>query len=87
MNRSLSLSTNNFTISSVAPAKPTVIMDTSYGVLNWVVTGNLNINYDFNAVYGSSFAVGADIQVTVTGNLNLSGETSFSITKLMPLFD
>ena len=73
MNRSLSLSTNNFTISSVAPAKPTVIMDTSYGVLNWVVTGNLNINYDFNAVYGSSFAVGADIRVTVTGNLNLSG--------------
>lgn len=73
LNRSLSLSTNNFTISSVAPAKPTVIMDTSYGVLNWVVTGNLNINYDFNAVYGSTFAVGADIRVTVTGNLNLNG--------------
>ncbi|MBK6837840.1 MAG: hypothetical protein IPG90_05820 [Bacteroidetes bacterium] len=73
LNRSLALSTNNFTISSVAPAKPTVIMDTCYGVLNWVVTGNLNINYDFNAVFGSTFASGADIRVTVTGNLNLTG--------------
>ncbi|HRH67839.1 MAG TPA: hypothetical protein PLU53_16200, partial [Bacteroidia bacterium] len=72
LNRSLSLSTTNFTISSVAPAKPTVIMDTSYGVLNWVVTGNLNINYDFNAVFGNTFTAGADIRVSVTGNLNLN---------------
>lgn len=73
LNRSLSLSTNNFTISSVAPAKPTVVMDTSYGVLNWTVTGNLTINYDFNAVFGNNFTAGADIRVTVTGNLNLNG--------------
>ena len=72
-NRNYSLQVNNFTVNSLAPAKPTVILDTSFGVLNMTVNGSMNISHDFNMVYGATFQSGADIRLTVNGNMNISG--------------
>ncbi len=72
-NRNYSLQVNNFTVNSVPPAKPTVILDTCFGVLNMTVNGSMNIAHDFNAIFGSNFQTGADIRITVNGNLNISG--------------
>ena len=72
-NRNLTLVTGNFTVNNAIPGKPTIVMDTSYGVLNWTVNGNMNLNSDFNAVNGNGFVNGADIRVSVTGNFNYTG--------------
>jgi len=85
-NRNFSLQVNNFTVSSSAPAKPTVILDTSFGVLNMTVNGSMNLGHDFNAVYGGAFLPGADIRVTVNGNLNITGgEVIFNKNATAPL--
>jgi len=72
-NRNYSLQVNNFTVNSLLPAKPTIILDTSFGVLNMTVNGSMNISHDFNMVYGANFQSGADIRLTVNGNMNISG--------------
>ena len=72
-NRNLALQTGNFTVSSSAPAKPSVVLDTSFGALTWTVNGNLSLNYDFNLVYGNTYSPGASIKLTVNGNLLFGG--------------
>jgi hypothetical protein len=72
-NRNYSLQVNNFSVNSTAPAKPTVILDTCFGVMNMTINGSMNISHDFNAIYGHSYLSGADIRITVNGNLNISG--------------
>lgn len=71
--RNLSLQTNNFTVNSVAPALPTVVMDTSFGVLTMTVNGNMTLNYGFNAVYSGTWQNGANVRINVNGNLNITG--------------
>ncbi len=69
-NRNLTLTTGTFTVNSNPPAIPTVVLDTSYGILNWTINGNLNLRYDFNVINSSNYSTGADIRITVTGNFD-----------------
>lgn len=71
-NRNLTLTTGSFNLNSNAPAAPTVILDTSYGILNWTINGNLNLSHDFSAVNSGNYSTGADIRITVNGDLNYS---------------
>jgi len=85
-NRNYSLQVNNFSVYSVAPALPTVVLDTSFGVLNMTINGSMNITHDFNVVYGHNFQSGADIRVIVNGNLNITGgEVIFNRKASAPL--
>jgi hypothetical protein len=72
-NRNLALTTGAFTVNTVAPALPTVVMDTSYGVLSWTINGNMTLNGDFNAINGANYMTGADIRIQVTGNFIFNG--------------
>ena len=72
-NRNYSLQVNNFTLNSNPTALPTVVLDTTYGILNMTVNGSMNIGHDFSAVLGNNFSTGADIRITVNGNLNVTG--------------
>ncbi|MBL0103891.1 MAG: hypothetical protein IPP51_09120 [Bacteroidetes bacterium] len=58
-----------------------MIMDTSYGILNWTVNGSLNLGYDFHAVNGNGFINGADVRLTVNGNLNFTGGNVVLVNK------
>lgn len=71
--RNLNLTTGDFTIASASPAKPTTILDTSFGVLNWNITGNMQIGHDFRGVFGSNFQPGSDLRINVAGNLSITG--------------
>ena len=44
-NRNLTLVTGSFNLNSNAPAAAKVIMDTTYGILNWTLNGNLNLSH------------------------------------------
>lgn len=69
-NRNLTLITGSFNLNSNAPAAPSVVLDTTYGILNWTVNGNLNLSHDFSAVNSGNYSTGADIRITVNGDLN-----------------
>ncbi len=85
-NRNYSLQVNNFSVNSLSPALPTVVLDTSFGVLNMIVNGSMNIAHDFNVIYGHNFQSGADIRLTVNGNLNITGgEVIFNRKASAPL--
>ncbi|TAH38849.1 MAG: hypothetical protein EYC69_14285 [Bacteroidetes bacterium] len=85
-NRNYSLQVNNFSVNSLPPALPTVVLDTSFGILNMTVNGSMNIGHDFNVIYGHNFQSGADIRVTVNGNLNITGgEVIFNRKASAPL--
>ncbi len=70
-NRNLTLITGSFTDNSTNPL-PTVIMQNSYGALNWTVNGNLNISHPFIGIEGTSNE-NATGRLTVNGNFNISG--------------
>jgi hypothetical protein len=71
INRNLTLITGNFTDNSTNPL-PTVIMQNSYGTLNWTVNGNLNISHPFIGIEGTSNE-NATGRLTVNGNFNITG--------------
>lgn len=80
--RNFSLTTGNFTVSTSNPVKrPSIIMDSSLGVLNWTVNGNLQLNHSFNALAGTTFESGGDARITVNGNANFSGGSIVLVTK------
>jgi hypothetical protein len=87
-NRNLTLITGSFNLNSNAPAAPTVVLDTSYGILNWTVNGNLNLSHDFRAVNSGYYSTGADIRITVNGDFNYSKGNVFFVNKAdAPLAD
>ena len=77
-NRNLTLTTGNFTLNSIAPALPTIGLDTSFGILNWNVNGNIILRNDFYAINGGTYQSGGDVRITVSGNLDYnSGKVIF----------
>ncbi|MBL7948853.1 MAG: G8 domain-containing protein, partial [Bacteroidia bacterium] len=80
-NRSLTMTSGNFNLNNNIAARTTTVMDTSFGVLNWTITGNMTINGNFNAVFGNNYSTGADIRITVNGNLTISAGISNFINK------
>jgi hypothetical protein len=70
-NRNLTLITGNFTDNSTNPL-PSVIMQNSYGTLNWTVNGNLNISHPFIGIEGTSNE-SATGRLTVNGDFNITG--------------
>ena len=81
-NRNLTLTTGTFSINSIAPASPTVVLDTTYGILNWTINGNLNLGYDFNAINSGNYSTGADIRITVNGNFDYTGGNVVLLNKV-----
>lgn len=80
-NRNLTLTTGSFTLNSTSPASPTVVLDTTYGILNWTVNGNLSLGYDFNGINSGNYSTGADIRITVNGNFNYTGGNVVLVNK------
>ncbi|MBP6009993.1 MAG: hypothetical protein KA787_04425 [Bacteroidia bacterium] len=80
-NRSLTMTSGNFNLSNNIAARTTTVMDTSFGVLNWTINGNMTINGNFNAVFGNNYSTGADIRVTVNGNLTIGAGISHFVNK------
>jgi hypothetical protein len=70
-NRNLTLITGSFTDNSTSPL-PSVIMQHSFGTLNWTVNGNLSVSHPFIGIEGT-FNENATANLTVNGNLDISG--------------
>ncbi len=80
-NRNLTLTTGTFSVSNLINGNPSVVMDTSTGILTWNVNGNLALSNDFYGINGNNYLSGGDLRLTVTGNMDYTGGKVFLINK------
>ncbi len=79
--RNLAITTANFTVNSLS-AQPTIMMDSSMGILTFNVGGNFVANSSFTGIRGSVGQLGSDGRITVTGNLSVTGGDFNLITRV-----
>ena len=79
--RNLAITTGNFTVNSTS-SLPTVMMDSSMGILTFTVSGNFIANSSFTGIRGGVGQLGGDGRITVSGNLSVTGGDFNLVTRV-----
>lgn len=79
--RNLAVTASSFTVNSLS-AQPTIMMDSSMGILTFTVTGNFTVNSNFTGIYGSAGQLGGEGRITIGGNFTVTGGNFNFITRV-----